>query len=129
MKKDIFTRSDIFWENENLKELCYFLIRGIEEIESNVFIRNFVVFELKELIDAGVYKTGVEARRSFLNDIETLMTLKLERGNSSSVVFTGANVEHRSRCDICLVYINRQIGREDYKKLKKLLENLEEMEV
>lgn len=129
MKKDIFTGADIFWENKNVKELCYFLIREIEEIESNVFIRNFVVFELKELIDAGVYKTGVEARRSFMNDIETLMTLKLERGNSFSVVFTGANIVYRSRCEICLVYINRQIGREDYKKLKKLLENLEEMEI
>lgn len=103
--------------NKTAKKLFIYLLIKINEQAYNAssFKKNYIQFDLNELISAGLYKTVQSARKGFKNGMSTLTSFKLggefKKGKKSisskiEVLFTGAEITN----GVCTIFLNERVN-------------------
>ena len=107
--------------NKGVKKVFVYILYKLskQQITENLFEDKSIEFNLKELVEIGLYKNIDTARVGFNNATETLTSLKVRglikdkreqkqitNGNLIEVLFTGANVINGN----CILYLNQRIN-------------------
>lgn len=107
--------------NKGVKKVFVYILYKLskQQITSNLFEDLSLEFNLRELVEIGLYKNMDTARVGFNNATETLTSLKVRGlfkdkkdqkqitiGNNIEVLFTGATVVNGN----CVIYLNQRIN-------------------
>ncbi len=107
--------------NKGVKKIFVYILYKLskQQITSNLFEDLSLEFNLRELVEIGLYKNMDTARVGFNNAIETLTSLKVKGlikdkrdrkqitpGNLIEVLFTGASVANGN----CIIHLNQRIN-------------------